>query len=79
MSVVIEKPYRSMLKAVSWRMTGTLDTMVVSFIVTKSFKLAFSIGVIEVVTKMVLYYFHERVWARLKIGRVVEENPEYTI
>lgn len=78
-SPVVEKHYRSILKTVSWRITGTLDTMVVSYIVTGSLKWAASIGLLEVFTKMVLYYFHERIWSRLRIGLEVKQPPDYSI
>ena len=75
---MIEKPYRSFVKAVSWRATGTLDTMVVSYIVTGEAKLAVSIGAIEFFTKICLYYFHERVWNKIPFGRV-KTKEDYTI
>ncbi|MFP2996137.1 DUF2061 domain-containing protein [Spongiivirga sp. MCCC 1A20706] len=56
----------SLLKTISWRIIGTLDTMIISYILTGDLKIAFGIGGIEVVSKMILYYFHERVWNRLK-------------
>jgi uncharacterized membrane protein len=55
-----EKPYRSVVKAISWRTVGTIDTMVVSYFITGNLVMAASIGSIEVITKMALYYFHER-------------------
>ena len=61
--------YRSLLKAVSWRATGTLDTILVSFLLTGRIKLAFSIGCVEFFTKIGLYYVHERVWDRVPSGR----------
>lgn len=79
MSASIEKPYRSLLKTISWRVTGTVDTMVISFLITGSFKAAMSIGLIEVFTKMVLYYGHERLWSRLSFGRIVQQPPDYQI
>ncbi len=75
---MIEKPYRSLLKAVSWRATGTADTIVVSYLVTGKIKLAVSIGAIELFTKICLYYAHERVWNRLSFGRV-KSKDDYTI
>lgn len=66
------KPDRSLLKAVTWRIIGSLDTMFVSFLVTRHWKLALAIGSVEVFTKMVLYYFHERVWNRINVGRPAE-------
>ena len=65
-----EHHHRSLLKAVSWRTTGTIDTMIVSYVVTGQVKLAVSIGFIEVFTKIFLYYLHERFWNRLSFGRV---------
>ena len=72
---VEEQHYRSVLKAISWRVTGTVDTMVISYLVTGNLKVAASIGFLEVFTKMALYYTHERVWGKLKFGRVVKEVP----
>ena len=60
-----EKPYRSVVKAISWRTVGTLDTIIVSYFITGSLVMAASIGSIEVVTKMALYYFHERSWNKI--------------
>jgi uncharacterized membrane protein len=65
-----EKPYRSFVKALSWRVTGTLDTILISFLVTGQIKAAISIGFVELFTKIVLYYAHERVWNRLSFGRI---------
>lgn len=71
---MIEKPCRSLVKAVSWRVTGTLDTILISFLITRKLHFALSIGVVELFTKMALYYLHERVWNRLSFGR--EKPPE---
>ena len=53
---------RHILKTISWRIVGTLDTMILSWIITGNWKLGVAIGGVEVVTKMVLYYLHERAW-----------------
>jgi len=58
---------RSLLKALSWRTLGTLDTFVLSWIITGSVNFAAAIGSIELLTKSILYYAHERVWTRIKI------------
>lgn len=60
---------RSFAKALSWRVTGTVDTMVLSYLITGSVKLAAAIGGTEVITKSLLYYVHERAWARVPFGR----------
>lgn len=61
-----ERPIRSIVKAMSWRIVGTIDTMIISYFVTGELVLALSIGSIEVLTKMVLYYGHERIWNSIK-------------
>ena len=53
---------KSLLKTISWRIVGTLDTMCIAFFLTGEVGVAVSIGSVEVVTKMILYYFHERIW-----------------
>jgi uncharacterized membrane protein len=63
-----EKPLRSMAKAISWRVTGSLDTILLSWLFTQSMNTALAIGLTEVITKTFLYYFHERFWSRVKLG-----------
>ena len=58
-----------MAKTVSWRVIATLDTFVISYLVTGSGVFAGSIASFEVVTKIVIYYFHERAWMRIDWGR----------
>lgn len=74
-----EKPYGSVVKTISWRTVGTLDTIIVSYFVTGNLVMAASIGSIEVITKMILYYFHERAWNRLKFGTVKQVENDYQI
>ncbi len=74
-----EKPYRSVVKAISWRTVGTIDTIVVSYFITGNLVMAASIRTIEVITKMALYYFHERAWNRISFGRVKEVANDYQI
>ena len=74
-----EKPYRSVVKAVSWRTVGTIDTIVVSYFITGNLVMAASIGSIEVITKMALYYFHERAWHKLSFGKIKEPANDYQI
>lgn len=63
-----EKPFRSFLKSLSWRVIGTIDTIMISWVVTGTLSLALSIGAVEIISKMLLYYFHERVWNLIKWG-----------
>ena len=74
-----EKPYRSIVKAISWRTVGTIDTIIVSYFITGNLVMAASIGTIEVITKMALYYFHERAWNKISFGRVKEPVVDYQI
>jgi uncharacterized membrane protein len=53
---------RHIAKTVSWRVIGTIDTMILSGVITGSWITGLTIGAVEVVTKMVLYFLHERVW-----------------
>lgn len=60
---------RSLVKTISWRVIGTLDTVLISWIITGTLSLAFSIGAVELVSKMLLYFFHERIWNTIKWGK----------
>ncbi len=81
-----ESHARSLVKAVSWRCVGTLDTFVVSFVVLRlsgaadtsgeALKVSGGIAGVEVITKVALYYLHERAWARLAFGRPRPLTPE---
>lgn len=77
-----DKPIKSFMKSVSWRIVGTIDTIIISYIITGKVTLAVSIGSIEVLTKTILYYFHERIWAhihkiRLKINLKKRRGYEF--
>lgn len=74
-----EKAYRSVIKTISWRTVGTIDTMVISYLITGSLIMAASIGSIEVVTKMILYYCHERAWNKINLGRYKASANDYHI
>ncbi len=69
---------RSVVKAISWRVTGTVDTILISWLITREFKFALSIGLVELFTKIFLYYGHERLWNRISFGRV-KTKDDYTI
>jgi uncharacterized membrane protein len=53
--------------------------MVISYFVTGDFTMALSIGSVEVFTKMALYFFHERLWNKIRYGKVEEKPIEYHI
>jgi uncharacterized membrane protein len=60
---------RSFAKALTWRTTGTLDTFLISLLITREAFIAASIASVEVLTKIILYYFHERIWNKISWGR----------
>ena len=60
-----DSAYRSLLKAISWRMVGTVDTFIISWILTGTIVLATGIAFTEIMTKTALYWVHERVWNKL--------------
>ncbi len=62
---------RSVMKAVSWRITATLATIIIAYFFTKSFAVSLAIGVIEGIAKVLWYYIHERLWERILWGRAL--------
>lgn len=66
-----ESHLRSLVKGISWRMVGTLDTMIISYIITGNIRYAAFIGSTEAMTKVFLFWAHERVWQRIRWGRVI--------
>lgn len=64
-----ETRFRSLAKAVTWRITGTVDTFVISWIITGQLVLASGIAFTEVMTKIFLFWAHERVWNKVKWGK----------
>ncbi|MDI6757640.1 MAG: DUF2061 domain-containing protein [Endomicrobiia bacterium] len=74
---MIEQRKRSVLKAVSHRAISTLYTTAISFVITGKISVAVSIGLVEIFTKPLLYYIHERAWNKVKFGR--KKDIEYTI
>jgi uncharacterized membrane protein len=61
---------RSVMKAVSWRITATLATMIIVFLFTENVALSIGIGVIEGIAKVLWYYVHERLWEHTSWGRI---------
>ena len=64
-----DTPVRSLTKAVTWRITGTIDTFVISWIITGEPLLASGIALTEIMTKVFLFWTHERVWNRINWGK----------
>jgi uncharacterized membrane protein len=60
---------RSFIKAVTWRILGSIDTFIISYFVTGKLVFALSIASVETFTKICLFYLHERAWAFVPFGR----------
>lgn len=65
-----ESRLRSCLKAVSWRIVGTIDTMLWAWLITGKWRLSLAIGSAEALSKVILFYWHERAWARFPVERL---------
>ena len=65
---------RSLVKTLTWRILATTDTFLISWLITGPFNMGGAIAGIEVLTKMFLYYAHERGWSKIKWG--YEIGPE---
>lgn len=70
---------RHLAKTITWRFVGTIDTMVLSWIISGNPIFGLKIGVIEIVTKMTLYYFHERIWFNTKITNANQRHLYKTV
>ena len=67
---------RHIAKTITWRVVGTIDTIILSWILTGNLKIGVAIGGLEVLTKSLLYFLHERVWYKwIKFG-VIKERPK---
>jgi uncharacterized membrane protein len=65
-----ETAVRSLVKAYSYRCCGTLTTIVISYVITGHLIISLGIGATEMIVKPFIYWLHERVWSRVKWGRV---------
>lgn len=66
--ILLESRKRHIAKTITWRFMGTLDTMALAWIISGNPLVALQIGFAEVITKMVLYYLHERAWYKVNFG-----------
>lgn len=65
----MEKPVRSLLKAISWRIVATLTTIVLVFVSTGNLVISLGVGFSELIIKIIIYYVHERIWNLVGFGR----------
>lgn len=68
---------RHFLKTITWRFIGTIDTIILSWIITGKAEIGLTIGGLELFTKMALYYAHERLWYRSDFGLVREKERAF--
>ncbi|MCT4628562.1 DUF2061 domain-containing protein [Winogradskyella sp.] len=66
--IKLESRKRHIAKTITWRFIGTLDTMTLAWIISGDSFVALQISFVEVVTKMILYYLHERAWYKINFG-----------
>jgi len=64
---LISSHIRHIIKSLTWRITATLDTFILSYLISNSISLSFKISSIEIFTKILLYYIHERFWFKSKV------------
>ena len=62
------KRKRHIAKTITWRIVGTMDTMLLGWLISGNPLIGLKIGLLELITKMVLYYFHERIWYKSNFG-----------
>jgi len=73
----METHLRSIAKALSWRIGGTVVTFAVTWLVSGQVELAAKIGLLDTLVKVGAFYFHERLWHRIRFGQ--RPAPEYEI
>jgi len=59
---------RHILKTITWRIVGTIDTIILGWIISGDPTIGLSVGGAELFTKMFLYYLHERIWYKTEFG-----------
>lgn len=67
---MVEFRKRTLCKTISWRCLATFTTMLIVYFFTGELALSVGVGIVEVISKMIFYYFHERIWARYSWGKV---------
>lgn len=61
--------HRSLVKTVSWRITGSGATFAISYIISGNLAIASSIAITQIIANTILYFIHERVWNRVSWGK----------
>lgn len=66
--------WRHVAKTVSWRVVGTIDTVILAWLISGDPLIGLKVGLVEVITKMLLYYLHEKAWYRSNFGLTSRRN-----
>lgn len=74
-----EKPIRSIIKVLTWRISATIITIIASFVITGKMEFALSIGFIDLIIKVCVHYIHERLWNKIKFGLEKKYPSDYII
>jgi uncharacterized membrane protein len=64
-----EAHYRSVIKALSWRVFATVATITIVYLFTRRLILSLEVGLVEAIVKLIIYYFHERIWSFIDFGK----------
>ncbi|MBD3209138.1 DUF2061 domain-containing protein [Candidatus Woesearchaeota archaeon] len=59
---------RTLIKSITWRIIATMATIIIVYLLTDNFGIATAAGLVEVVTKLIIYYLHERAWIHVPWG-----------
>ena len=70
----MDKPSRSIIKSISYRIVGTLLTFITSWVLTGNLFVSVTIGVVDTIVKLVAFFLHERAWEYIKYGRQCEKE-----
>jgi uncharacterized membrane protein len=69
-----DTPARSIVKTISWRITGSGATFLISYIVSGNFTIASSIALLQITANTILYYGHERLWNKIQWGQKLNQT-----
>jgi uncharacterized membrane protein len=65
----MDRPRRSLVKTITWRVTGSSATFLIAYLLTGNFAMAGIIGITQLISNTILYYIHERVWTKIAWGQ----------
>lgn len=65
----MDSKFRSLIKTISWRLTGTLATFIISYAILRDISVSGSIAIIQLTANSIIFYFHERLWNVISWGK----------